>query len=475
MSFIHQPHSIEITPLGIPTYDHGLQRRVYRYWPLDRAQRPVPIKRLWAIRKYHLDEWEIFCDCTPLPGTFGIPARIWTISQTTSRFYGRTFIGCGKHRCTFKACLDDIYTSVLALGQFPNPNYPPPPTPPTPPATNVPLHPEINRSSPLPSSPLPSADNNGASIPSPEPASQELVDPQAIFDEIWAAFQEYDENPVQQELVQLFAGQRDVIITPDGAIHFDPDLFPQNDASTLDQGIRNGPAVPSSTSEENIDELYEGVDGDITLVDIDLNDINGDVGKGKLKDEYVLPGNGTKVKPYDLTTQKFLFIELCNTCGNDVEDHDATASFSCRDRSTLHICIKQAVAALHDDRRGWQGLSVVGFLVNAVILRSTWFDAWWSIGVDDLRSNSQAFNWWVHFKLECNACDAEEAAELRTETLEVNVFPCQLYINAKFKCTLTFDSTTAVKKCADITFDSRYSNQLIANEIGVVRGREKIF
>ncbi|KAJ3774720.1 Haloacid dehalogenase-like hydrolase-domain-containing protein [Lentinula raphanica] len=207
MSFIYQPHSTEITSVGIPTYDHGNQRRVYRYWPLDRRQQPIPVGHLWLFKKQHADQWDLFCDCTPLPGTRGMPTRIWTVKQATSQFFGLTFIGCGrtrsKYRCAFKACLNDIYQSVLALGPFPNPNYPPPPPmPPSPPAI-APSHPETNpSSSPPPSSSLPSTDNNGASISNGEPAFSEMPNPQEIFDDIWAAFQEYNENPVHQELVQ---------------------------------------------------------------------------------------------------------------------------------------------------------------------------------------------------------------------------------------------------------------------------------
>ncbi|KAJ3751845.1 hypothetical protein EV360DRAFT_75860 [Lentinula raphanica] len=327
MSFVQQPHSAEITPLGIPTFDHGVERRVYRYWPLDRTQRPIPVDLLWLFRKRHLDQWDVFCDCTPLPGTLGIPARIWTVKQPHSRFFGLTFIGCGRtnrHRCAFKACLNDIYKSVLALGPFPNPNYPPLPAPPPPPPPAIePFQSEVDSSSPIPSSPLPSM----ASVQSPKPASPEPVDPQEIFDQIWAAFQEYDENPVQQELVQLFAGQHDVIVTPDGSIHYEPDLFAPKNVLLPGQGIGDE-AVPSETDREKEkaeDDMYEP-DADVTLVDIDHNDIKGAVGDALFQKEWVLHGHGTQAQPYDLTTDlKSMFIELCNACGNDIEDHNTAA------------------------------------------------------------------------------------------------------------------------------------------------------
>ncbi|KAJ3817676.1 hypothetical protein F5880DRAFT_1618067 [Lentinula raphanica] len=371
MSTIQQPHSVNITPLGIPTFDHGRQQRVYRYWPLDQSQMPIPVQRLWLYKRQRPDEWDIFCDCTPLPGTFGTAARIWTVRQPSSNFFNLTFVGCGRtrHRCAFRAGLDQIYQSVLALGPFPNPNYPPPPTPPPPPpppampavpaaapAQQVPPVPfplALDPSSPLPSSPPSTEDHLLNSDPAS--GSPKTPDPQEIFEEIWAALQEYQEDPAHQggvsfdsatslqsltasvlsELAQLFAGQPDVIVTPDGAIHYEPDLFLKN--APLSQGNASGSGGSTSINNEN-DQDWFSSDGDVTLVDIEHNDVKAAISDGLVKTERILHGDGTQAQPYDLTTaeytttgitaaanQTFMFVELCDACGDDLENHDTAA------------------------------------------------------------------------------------------------------------------------------------------------------
>ncbi|KAJ3765543.1 hypothetical protein FB446DRAFT_794946 [Lentinula raphanica] len=366
MSTIQQPHSVNITPLGIPTFDHGRQQQVYRYWPLDQSQMPIPVQRLWLYKRQRPDEWDIFCDCTPLPGTFGTAARIWTVRQPSSNFFNLTFVGCGRtrHRCAFRAGLDQIYQSVLALGPFPNPNYPPPPTPPPPPPPPampavpaagpaqqlppVPFPLALDPSSPLPESSPPSTEDHPLDS-DPASGSPRTPDPQEIFEEIWAALQEYQEDPAHQggvsfdsaislqsltasvllELAQLFAGQPDVIVTPDGAIHYEPDLFLHN--GLLSQGNVSGSGESASINNEN-DQDWFSSDGEITLVDaipddIKLGALTSNVYKERMIESEGLSGCGTEEQPYDLTTLKHdtpsMFIELCDTCGNDIEDHDA--------------------------------------------------------------------------------------------------------------------------------------------------------
>ncbi|KAJ3718184.1 hypothetical protein C8R42DRAFT_644052 [Lentinula raphanica] len=300
MSCIQQPHSVDITPLGIPTFDHGRQRRVYRYWPLDYRQRPIPIDQLWTLRKKQPAKWDIFCDSNP-----------------------SAFPPAG---------LDDIYRRVLELGPFPNPDYPPPPpapfSPPAPTPSNqappapasFPVDPDTLPSFP-PESASQATDDGSPEASSATPAPPETLDINTIFEEIWAAFQEYDENPVQQELIQAFAGQSDVIVTPDGFIHYEPDLFSGNNTSSLGETVDNETVVTQPDDMNTAIPFDE--DGDITLVDIHTEDIKDALGS-KVENEPVTPRYGTKEQPYDLTAEneKSMFVELCDTCGNDVENHD---------------------------------------------------------------------------------------------------------------------------------------------------------
>ncbi|KAJ3724104.1 hypothetical protein C8R42DRAFT_641183 [Lentinula raphanica] len=123
--------------------------------------------------------------------------------------------------------------------------------------------------------------------------------------------------------MQLFAGQPDVIVTPDGAIHYEPDLF-------LKKGNASGSGGSTSINkftDEN-DQDWFSSDGEITLVDAIPDDIKLDALTSKVNNELEgFSGCGTEEQPYDLMTFKHnsssMFIELCDTCGNDVEDHDA--------------------------------------------------------------------------------------------------------------------------------------------------------
>ncbi|KAJ3776679.1 hypothetical protein FB446DRAFT_784982 [Lentinula raphanica] len=343
MSFVQQPHSAEITPLGIPTFDHGVERRVYRYWSVvsailetiqSKAQTPTFQAPGSHSKAYPRRPPLALLVSLLASGRSNNRARVF-LGSPSSAAEGPT-VTASDPSTFVPVCLNDIYKSVLALGPFPNPDYPPPPAPPPPPPPPpppaiAPFPLEMDSSSPIPSSPLPSM----ASIPSPKPASPEPVDPQEIFDQIWAAFQEYNENPVQQELAQLFAGQHDVIVTPDGSIHYEPDLFPQNNALLPGQVIGDN-AAPSATDREKAEDIYEP-DADVTLVDIDLTDIKSAVGDGLFKKEWVPHGHGTQAQPYDLTSAEFtvadltsadqkpMFIELCDACRNDVEDHNTAA------------------------------------------------------------------------------------------------------------------------------------------------------
>ncbi|KAJ3835327.1 hypothetical protein F5878DRAFT_644428 [Lentinula raphanica] len=122
--FIQQPHSLERSKACIPTFDHGLHRFVYVDPPVNKFGDRVQLTQVYLLRKKGGIHWEYYCPCAPPPDQPGIPARTWEVQQTWSRYYGNVYLGCGRtnQRCTWKICLNRIYAAQDRQGRQSRPS-----------------------------------------------------------------------------------------------------------------------------------------------------------------------------------------------------------------------------------------------------------------------------------------------------------------------------------------------------------------
>ncbi|KAJ3891733.1 hypothetical protein GG344DRAFT_76655 [Lentinula edodes] len=118
---IQQKFRLEADPACIPTFDHGLLQQVYVELPRDRYGQQIPLKQFWHLRKPGGLKWEYYCPCTPLANTPGIPARCYEVKKQGSRYFGRVYLGCGKtkQRCQWKVRLDLVYSAAAAAARHP--------------------------------------------------------------------------------------------------------------------------------------------------------------------------------------------------------------------------------------------------------------------------------------------------------------------------------------------------------------------
>ncbi|KAJ3765559.1 hypothetical protein FB446DRAFT_830650 [Lentinula raphanica] len=123
-SFIQQPYGLSADPACIPTFDHGLGRTVYVRPPVDRFGQRVRLRQVWLLRRVGGIKWEYYCPCPPPENRPGIPARCYEVRQTSSPYFGNVYLGCGKtrQRCDWRVRLDLVYQAQDQQGhpqQFP--------------------------------------------------------------------------------------------------------------------------------------------------------------------------------------------------------------------------------------------------------------------------------------------------------------------------------------------------------------------
>ncbi|KAJ3927529.1 MAG: hypothetical protein NXY57DRAFT_1042344 [Lentinula lateritia] len=113
---IQQKFRLEADPACIPTFDHGLRQQVYVELPCDQYGQQIPLKQFWRLRKPGGLKWEYYCPCTPLADTPGIPARCYEVKKQGSYYFGRVYLGCGKtrQRCQWKVRLDQVFSAAAA-------------------------------------------------------------------------------------------------------------------------------------------------------------------------------------------------------------------------------------------------------------------------------------------------------------------------------------------------------------------------
>ncbi|KAJ3862315.1 hypothetical protein EV359DRAFT_65742 [Lentinula novae-zelandiae] len=112
----HQKFYLDVNPACIPTFDHGLLQQVYVELPCNQLGQQIPLEQFWRLQKPGGLKWEYYCPCTPPSGTPGIPARCYDVKKQTSPFFGRVYLGCGKtkQRCQWKVRLDQVFAAAAA-------------------------------------------------------------------------------------------------------------------------------------------------------------------------------------------------------------------------------------------------------------------------------------------------------------------------------------------------------------------------
>ncbi|KAJ4472768.1 hypothetical protein C8J55DRAFT_490981 [Lentinula edodes] len=113
---IQQKFHLKADPACIPTFDHGLLQQVYAELPRDRYGQQIPLKQFWRLRKPGGLKWEYYCPCTSLANTPGIPARCYEVKKQGSCYFGHVYLGCGKTRqcCQWKVHLDLVFSAAAA-------------------------------------------------------------------------------------------------------------------------------------------------------------------------------------------------------------------------------------------------------------------------------------------------------------------------------------------------------------------------
>ncbi|KAJ3777269.1 hypothetical protein FB446DRAFT_784351 [Lentinula raphanica] len=251
-SFIQQPYSVTPDPACISTFDHGLGRTVYVHPPVDRFGQRVPLRQVWLLRRVGGIKWEYYCPCPPPENRPGIPARCYEVHKTSSPYFGNVYLGCGKtrQRCDWRVRLDLVYLAQDQQGhpqQFPDTDD---------------LDGDHASAAPLAAEQSGSQDNE-AEIQRRSSAPIDANDSDfedKKFDDAFAqlmqqlqisgqltAFPQYSEHELAEwlgelrlngleedeeewqlpahlyeEMLAAFAGQDDVLVTPDGVIHYIP-------------------------------------------------------------------------------------------------------------------------------------------------------------------------------------------------------------------------------------------------------------
>ncbi|KAJ3765126.1 hypothetical protein FB446DRAFT_795369 [Lentinula raphanica] len=299
--FIQQPHSLERSKACIPTFNHGLHRFVYVDPPVNKFGERVQLTQVYLLRKKGGIHWEYYCPCAPPPDQPGIPARTWEVQQTWSRYYGNVYLGCGRtnQRCTWKICLNRIYAAQDRQGRQFRPsdevdsdNLDA--------VQNLPTQhqtlgtPAMSIDAEVPSQQSPSSQDSSVpsdatdhdfedekfdkafvqlmqelqvtQVPFPRLSEEELAqwfrqlklseltgdsatapNPDARGDEmVWNDIEGEWQLPAHsyEELCAAFAGYDDVLVTPDGSIHF----IPKSPQAEVTISKDSSPGVESNTA-----------------------------------------------------------------------------------------------------------------------------------------------------------------------------------------------------------------------------------
>ncbi|KAJ3756660.1 hypothetical protein EV360DRAFT_84758 [Lentinula raphanica] len=305
-SFIQQPYGVSAHPACIPTFDHGLGHTVYVRPPVDRFGQRIRLRQVWLLRRAGGIKWEYYCPCPPPKNQPGIPARCYEVRQTTSPYFGNVYLGCGKtrQRCDWRVRLDLVYQAQDQQGHSQQSLGTDDLDDDDGPAPIAAQQPNQNNDAGVP--PCPSSRQNSTApadakdtdfedqkfdeafaqlmqqlqitgqLPFPQYSEQELAEwlgqlrlngPGLGEDAaktnldlrnnqmVWNELEEEWQLPAHayEEMLAAFAGQDDVLVTPDGVIHY----IPKESEATVTKN--------SSGNDTDTDEMGWG-DNEITLI-----------------------------------------------------------------------------------------------------------------------------------------------------------------------------------------------------------------
>ncbi|KAJ3819619.1 hypothetical protein F5880DRAFT_1616294 [Lentinula raphanica] len=361
--FIQQAHGLERSTACIPTFDHGLHRFVYVDPPVNKFGERVQLNQVYLLRKKGGIHWEYYCPCPPPSDKPGIPARCWEVQQLTSRYFGNVYIGCGRtnQRCTWKICLNRIYAAQDRQGRRFQPaeadndglsvvqNLPSQQQTPGMQAMHKDVEIQSQESSSSQGSSVPSdamdhdfenekfdeavvrlmQELQVTQVPFPQLSEEELAqwfrelklseraatasNPDARGNEmVWNEIEGEWQLPAHsyEELCAAFAAYDDVLVTPDGSIHFIP-KSPQAEVTI---------AEDPSQHEANTSKM-DWEDNEVTLI-LETPSIDPKVDVSEVKemfidltlDEYLLASSSRKpivryLSPLDLTVAEPLDLQ----------------------------------------------------------------------------------------------------------------------------------------------------------------------